>query len=653
MTETHAVHARAVELCRLALRSTTAAGSGHPTSGMALAHIVALLMDRHLRWKPHDPWDPSADRLVLSAGHAVPIIYAAYALHGGLVGRDRESARPLTVGDLDQLRALDSPLDGHPNPAEGFPFFDAATGSLGQGLSVAAGLALAARLSRIDKRIFCLIGDGESREGQIWEAADFIVDHRLANVCAIVSCNGQGQADAVSPQQSADAVQKKYEAFGWETAQIDGHEPAAVDAALARAGTTPRPFAIVARTIKGWGSPTMQFDNWHGKPASSDQLPVIFAELDATAAELSADPARSAPIAPAAPAALPKSPAALVPTGPSTLRLPPLAEGFAAAGLTGALNKNAVATRRAYGAALLAAGLAEPRVVALDGDTRNSTFSEYFLKKIPHRFFEGKIAEQNMISTAVGLAAAGFIPFANSFAKFITRGYDQIEMATITRANIKIVGSHSGVTLAADGPSQMGLSDVAFFRSFTHADEGRGHPAALFFHPADAVAAYRFVELMVRHVGLCYMRTHRADMPLLYPHDASFEIGGFHVLRPGRHLSLVAAGYMVHEALRSAQTLATQGIEAQVIDAYTFPLRSAPLLEKLRAAGGAALTLEDNYLGGLHGAVAEAAAEAGEIRVVGMTCTRIPKSGRKPDEVLAYVGLSHDEIIRAARRLIG
>ncbi|MCK4342765.1 MAG: transketolase, partial [Phycisphaerae bacterium] len=253
MASTAAIHRMAAELGKLVVRMTTQAGSGHPSSGLSLAHLVTYLMYEQMRYDPANPWEATADRLVLSEGHAVPIIYAAFANLGGAVGRDREAAVTLTPNEVDQLRARGSVLDGHPNPAEGFPFFDAATGSLGQGLSVAAGLAVAARLDGTDRRVYALIGDGEAREGQVWEAADFIVDHSLTNVCAIFSANGQGQAGDVSPQQSAERLAAKLTAFGWEVAEIDGHDPEAIAAAFSKVGTTDKPFAIVARTIKGWG----------------------------------------------------------------------------------------------------------------------------------------------------------------------------------------------------------------------------------------------------------------------------------------------------------------------------------------------------------------------------------------------------------------
>ncbi len=640
------VDAKAIELAKHVLRMTTASGSGHPSSSLAILHILITLMHRVMRFNPSDPWQPGADRLVLSEGHAVPALYAVYADLGGVVGRDRESARPLSMSDLPSLREQDSPLDGHPNPAECFPFFDAATGSLGQGLSVAAGLALAARLRGVDKRIFVVIGDGESREGQIWEAADFVVDHRLANVTAFFNCNGQGQAAHVSHQQSADVLAAKLAAFGWLVRAIDGHN---ADEILAAAKPADRPIAVVTRTVKGWGVPLLQDQGHHGKPLTEKELPQGESELNATAARLHVmvgGPSLTGPGAPPECKPLPHRPIAR----------PDFASAMKDAGLSGVVDKNACGTRRAYGAALLALGKADERVIALDGDVSNSTFADIFAKALPNRFFEGKIAEQNIVSAAAGAAAAGFIPFVSSFAKFLARAYDQVEMAQITRANIKLVGSHAGVSLAADGPSQMSLHDVAYFRSASLADNGRGAPVCVTFHPSDAVSAFHCTWLAANHPGMCFLRTHRPDVPLLYKPDRSFEIGGSHVLAGGKGneaLTIVSAGYMVHVCKQVVASLEAAGNPATLIDAYSFPLKIDPILRAAKSSNGRVLVVEDNYVGGLADAVALAAAEHGGVRVHGMTCRRIPKSARTPEEVLAYVGLSPRDIEAEARRLIG
>ncbi len=647
MTLSNAVNAKAIELGKHVISMTTQAGSGHPSSGMSLAHLVITLMEKRMKYDPTDPWNPASDRLVLSEGHAVPIVYAVYADVGGTVGKTKADAKKLTIEDLASLREIDSVLDGHPNPAEGVPFFDAATGSLGQGLSVAAGLGLGAKLRGSDKTIFCIIGDGESREGQVWEAADFIVDQGLSNVCAIFNANGQGQADVVSSQQSAETLAAKMHAFGWEVTTIDGHDVEAVAAALDRAGTTPEPLAIILKTVKGWGTPLLQAEGNHGKPLKQDEAEQAIADLDGMYDQLgiSREGGDGLGVSP------PGGQAKALPDG--AIALPPFDRAIEDAGLSDAIqSKGKLATRRAYGAALLALGKADERVVSLDGDVSNSTFANYFAKQIPDRFFECKIAEQNMISAAAGLAAAGFIPFASSFAKFIARAYDQVEMANITRANIKIVGSHAGVSLAADGPSQMGLLDVSYFRSFGTADDGSGQPACFSFQPADAVAAYHLTGLMANLKGMCYMRTHRPDVALLYDKDAAFEIGGANVLREGDAITIVSSGYMVTVALKAAEALAGDGINVTVIDAYSFPMKAEPILSTGAKTGGKILTVEDNYGGALGGAIAEAAAASGACTVQTMTCTRIPKSGNSPEDVLTFVGLSADDIVARVKGIV-
>lgn len=652
-------HGKAIELGKDVIRMTTAAGSGHPSSALSIMHVVVVLMNDVLRWDPADPWHPGSDRLVLSEGHAVPAIYAAYAGLGGMVGRERQSARALTQADLATLREADSPLDGHPNPAEGFPFFDAATGSLGQGLSVGAGLGIAARQRKIDKQVYVIIGDGESREGQIWEAMDLIADQRLTNVVAVFNCNGQGQADYVSRQQSPDSIAAKAAAFGWQVVTIDGHDPDAIKAALTNPAERTKPLAIVAKTEKGWGCASLKDKSNHGKPVAADKLEAALAELDGMYARLSVTrPGECTIKSPSAGSVCPAHPHPAKPAAATALerRSIPVVDfltGVAKAGLTSAVEKGKLSTRRAYGVALLAIAEADERVMALDGDVSNSTYADILGKKHPGRFVECKIAEQNMVSTAAGLAAAGFIPFVSSFAKFIARAYDQIEMAQITRANIKITGSHAGISLAADGPSQMSLSDVAYFRSASETDNGRGRPVCVSFHPSDAVAAYHCTWLMANHDGMCYLRTHRADVPIIHGPDTRFEIGGSHVLQTGDALTIVSAGYMVHVCRDAVKLLAAEGVRCTLIDAYSFPLNAAPILAAATKTNARILCVEDNYVGGLAGAIAEAAAVCGGVRVHAMTCRRVPRSARTPEEVMAYTGLSPKDIAAQARELVG
>lgn len=629
---------KAAALGKLAVRMCTDAGSGHPSSALSLAHLTTEILYRRMRHDPANPWHRGADRLVLSEGHAVPIVYAAWADMGGMVGKSPTSKHALRPAEVAGLRDLKTELDGHPNPAEGFPFFDAATGSLGMGLSVAAGLALGARLDNSQRRVFCIIGDGESREGQIWEAADFIADHKLTGVCTIFNCNGQGQAGFVSEQQSAERLADKMRAFGWEAVIIDGHDPAAISAALDKFGRTTAPLAIVAKTLKGWGVDALLKGNWHGKPLPAGEMAAADASLD-RAAGTTTNPSFPAPPAPAG--------VSISHPDPREVAWPSFADAMSAGGLGGALQKNALATRRAYGAALRAAGEILPQVVVLDADVSNSTFSEMFREnpKTRERFFECKIAEQNMISVAAGLSAAGYIPFANSFSKFLSRGYDQVELASISRANIKLVGSHSGISLAADGPSQMSLNDVAFFRAFTTArGDDRSTPLCHIYQPADAVSAYQLTQLMVKQRGMAYMRTFRPDVPLLYAHDQKFEPRGFHTLMTGSDLALVACGYMVHVAKQAAALLEKQNRRVTLIDAYCLPLDDERLYDALRKAGGRALVVEDNYGAGLGDAAAAIAARRGGLRVEQRTVSRIPKSARSAEEILDYCGVGPQQI---------
>ncbi|MBL1216647.1 MAG: transketolase [Planctomycetes bacterium] len=665
-----AVHAKAIQLNTLVLDMTAASGSGHPTTAMSLGHMTTVLMYHAMRWSPEQPGLPTADRLVLSAGHGVPIVYAAYADLGGVI-EDGEALRPCTLDDLKTLRRADSPLDGHPNPCEGFPFFDAATGSLGQGLSVAAGLGLAARLDGLDRRIYCIIGDGESREGQIWEAVDFLIDHKLCNVLPIFSCNGFGQADTVSAQQSPEVLTKKLEAAGFSVLQIDGHDPAAIrDAFEAFAANSSvlvdneppavgtraqdravavKHVAIVARTIKGWGAPSVQGHGWHGKPPKGPQLEQAKTELSECRVRLvkglGAEDMTFAIYPPAE-------------QGP-----PPAIEGEAPS-LTAVMgqydmghiiSRGSLATRKAYGIALRALGKVNPNIVVLDGDVRNSTFAETFYKDadLKNRFFECKIAEQNMISVAAGLSAAGKTPFCSSFAKFLTRGYDQIEMAINSGSNIKVVGSHAGISLAADGPSQMGLPDIAWFRAFTTMQDHRGNPGCYVLQPADAYAAYGLTMVMAEYEGACYMRTLRPDTEFLYDESTVFNLGGLEVLTEGRDLLIVAAGYMVHEANRALDDLDKAGIDATLVDLYSLPFDSEKLLDLAQENNGMILTLEDNYGASLGSAVADALTEdGGAFTLEQMFVKRIPKSARSADDVMRMCGLDHQAIVQRACQLL-
>ena len=638
-----AVRYKAIEVGRHCVRMTAEAESGHPSSGLSLAHLTVVLMYHRMRYDAANPWNPLSDRLVLSEGHAVPIVYAAYADLGGVVGTDPRHGRKLTVEDLWGLREIDSVLDGHPNPAIGFPFFDAATGSLGQGVSIAAGLALAARLDKIEKTIFVLCGDGESREGQIWEALDFLADKKLTNVRVIFNSNGMGQSDYVSAQQSAESLARKIDAYGLLPIVIDGHDPDAIRKALVAESPQGKPVVVIARTVKGWGVKELQKVGYHGKPLTKEQVAAALEELRLPQEK------PSYVLCPP----MPKGEPPRRPDGPVALGDPDfgrLAEGTS---LAAAAQKGKLATRQAYGLALRALGRASERIVVLDADVSNSTFTEIFARDFPDRYVECRIAEQNMIGVGAGLAAAGKVPFVNSFAKFLVRAYDQTEMAAYTCANLKLVGSHSGVTLGADGPSQMGTVDVAFFRALTSVRTPKGHPGAVVLNPCDPVSAYKLAALMANYEGLAYMRTLRPAMPAVYKGDEVFHLIGQKVLAEGKDLVLVAWGYLVHEALAAARALKAEGVECGVVDAYSLPLADDFLDRIGAAAGRPLLVVEDNYAGGIGSAVAEAASGRGTVRVTAMTAGRMPKSGKTADDILRFVGLDRGAIAARARAILG
>ncbi len=645
------LHAKAIELSRLSVEMTAAADSGHPTSASSLAHIVAALMYGHMRFDPADPANPAADRLVLSEGHACPIVYAAGSELGLAIGKGSDERRPMNLEDAMTLRAIDSEIDGHPNPAEGFPFFPAATGSLGQGLSIAAGLAAGGRLDGSDKRIFCIIGDGESREGQVWEAIDFIVDYGLNAVCPIFNCNGYGQSDPVSAQQSPEVIAAKLRGYGFDLAVIDGHDPEAVRSALvqhARHADDPdaKPFAIVAETVKGWGFVKTAGDGLHGKPLTGDDEAAALKELQETGAVLGVSNGDLKVGSVPAPS----------PRAAECEATPGFVDAMNTYGQASALADGKFAPRKGYGIALRALGHTNPDIVALDGDVKNSTFAEYFSQDpdLAHRFFECRIAEQHLISCAAGLASGGKIPFASSFGKFVARGYDQFEMGFISRLNIKVVGSHVGVNIAADGPSQMALADVAFFRSMAKVQADTGGPALYILNPSDAVSAYALTVQMAAHEGVCYLRAARPDTPFLYDLDADFTLGGHGKLAEGGDVLIAASGYAVHEAIKASASLSEEGIETTLIDLYSLPFDGEAIAQAALACGGKVVTVEDNYGAGFGSEVAEALLEhGGNFKLNQMYVKRIPKSGRSADDLMEYVGLSSERITSAARGLGG
>ena len=595
------------------VRATTEAGSGHPSSCCSAADIVAALFFAVMRYDPKNPRHPNRDRFILSKGHAAPLLYAAWA-EAGLFEK----------ADLLKLRTLGSDLEGHPTPR--LPFVDVATGSLGQGLPAGVGMALnAKRLDRSGYRTYVLMGDGESVEGSVWEAAEVARHEGLDNLCAIVDVNRLGQSGPTMLQHDMDGYRARWAGFGWHAIVVDGHDPAALLASFDEAArTTGRPTVLLARTLKGKGISFVEDrPDWHGKALKKgEELDKALAELSKGLTENAIAPQISRPTGPdaAPPAATPMAPPAYKPT-------------------------DAVATREAFGAALAALGDANPLVVGLDADVKNSTFTELFGKRFPDRFFQNFIAEQNMVGAAVGLAACGRIPFAATFACFLTRAYDFIRMAAISHANVKLMGSHAGVSIGEDGPSQMGLEDLAMMAA---------QPGMVVLYPSDAVSAYKLVEAAAVHRGPVYIRTGRPKAPILYGNDEQFTIGGSRVLRQSAsdQLTIVAAGVTLFEALKAYDTLKAAGIPVRVIDLYSIvPIDRATLVDSARATQGRILTVEDHYAhGGLGSAVLAALGSEG-VRVHMLAVREIPHSG-KPDELLDRFGIGARAIVETAKRLL-
>jgi transketolase len=598
------------------LRSTSEAGSGHPTTCCSMADVTAALFFAEMRFDPKDPHNVDADRFVLSKGHAAPILYAAWAEAGAF---DR--------ADLLNLRKIDSDLEGHPTPR--LPFVDVATGSLGQGICAAIGSALNARRIKSDYRTYVVLGDGESAEGSVWEAADVGAMDGLDNLCCVTDVNGLGQSRATMWGHDMEALAGRWRAFGWHAVVIDGHDIAAILDALAEAKRTKgRPTMILAKTLKGKGVSFVEGkDGWHGKAfKKGDELDRALAELEKQF--VPAPPGVNLTALIQKPAARPRGVDA-----PKPMAAPAYTLG------------EEVATREAYGVALAKLGEADPRVVALDADVKNSTFSDKFEKVCPERFYQNFIAEQVMVGAAMGLAARGAIPFPSTFACFLSRACDFIRMAAISNVGIKMAGSHAGVSIGEDGPSQMALEDLAMCRA---------EPNITVLYPCDAVSTEQLVGLMAYHPGPAYMRTSRPKTPVIYKNNETFTIGGLKVVRESASdvVTVVGAGVTVFEALKAHDVLKASGTNIRVIDLYSVqPVDRAGLIAAGKATGGRIITVEDHYpAGGIGDAVADAVAEAG-MTVKRIAVREIPRSG-KPEELLVRFGISSNHIVDAVRALV-
>jgi transketolase len=596
------------------IRATTAAGSGHPTSCASAAEIISALFFSVMRYDPHDPSSPLNDAFILSKGHAAPILYAAWAEAGAF-----------PVEELLKLRTIGSDLEGHPTPR--LSFVPVATGSLGQGLSAGIGLALAAkRLDRSDRRIYVLLGDGESAEGAVWEGARSAAHYELDNLCATIDINRLGQSEATMDQHDIEAYRRRWEAFGWNAVSVDGHDLDALLNTYAQAEqTNHRPTVVLARTIKGKGiAEEEDKPGFHGKSIEKEAAEKIITGLHA---RLHGNENRWT---------------AKLPVAGSVSRD---SFRFSSAGDPPySRQSKPEATRKAFGVALAALGKTNPAIVALDGDVKNSTYTEDFEKACPDRFFQMYIAEQNMVGAAMGLAAAGKIPFASTFACFLSRAYDFIRMAAISGSNIKLVGTHAGVSIGEDGPSQMGLEDLAMMCA---------EPNYTVLYPADAVSAWRAIELAAAHKGPVYIRTSRPKTAVIYDPGESFAIGRAKILRQtdSDHAVVVGAGVTLYEALKAHDELQKEGIGIGVVDLFSVqPVDRDTLLDCCRSSRGRVITVEDHYA---HGGIGDAvgAALAGEsVAVHKLAVREIPRSG-KPDELLDRFGISARAIAAKVRSL--
>jgi transketolase len=593
------------------VRSSSAAGSGHPTSSMSAADLMAVLMAKYLRYDFDAPGDPNNDHLIFSKGHASPLLYAMYRAAGAI-----------SDDEMLTFRKLGSRIEGHPTPV--LPWVDVATGSLGQGLPIAVGVALAGKqLDQLPYRAWCLCGDSEMAEGSMWEAFEAAGFHGLDNLTAIIDVNRLGQTGETMHGWDLDAYATRARAFGWHAIEVDGHDVVAIDQAMAEAvGTSGRPTVIVARTEKGHGVGAVANKNGaHGKPVPDEEAAI--AELGGRR-DLHVDVHK--PEGQAQPHRFPTS---------TALTLPAYEVG------------TKEATRKAYGDALVALGNARGDVVAIDGEVGNSTYSEAFAMAHPDRFVQAYIAEQQLLAYAIGFQVRGWRPFAATFAAFLARAYDFVRMAAVSRANIVLAGSHAGVSIGEDGPSQMALEDIASLRAV--------HGSTVLY-PSDPNQTAALMAHLVDRDGIVYLRTTREKTPVIYGPDERFEIGGSRVVRQtdADQVTLVGAGITLHEAIKAADALAEEGIGARVIDLYSVkPIDAATLLEAGRATG-ALVTVEDHFPeGGLGDAVLEVFADERDAPRVRRLAVEIMPGSATPAEQLGAAGIDARHIADAARELIG
>lgn len=593
------------------IEATTKAGSGHLTSSLSATDLMtALFFGSVLHFDVDNPQNPANDHVIFSKGHAAPLLYSLWTAAG-----------KVSEAELLTLRQFGSVLEGHPTMR--FPYTEAATGSLGQGLSVGVGLALAAKY--VDKslaRTFVLLGDSEMSEGSVWEALQIASHYQLDNLVAILDVNRLGQRGETMYGHNLSVYQKRLKSFGWEIIVVDGHNLNKILASFSRAlKIKGRPVAIIAKTIKGKGVKMVENKNgWHGKTLSSEEAQKAIKDLGLIDKKLKGEIIK------------PKEDFKKVILSKEKKEISPILYKLG----------EKKATREAYGEALLKIFSQHPEMVVLDAEVSNSTYAEIFKQVHPQRFFEMFIAEQNMVGTAVGLSRAGYLPFVSTFAAFFSRAFDQIRMARYSESNIKFCGSHAGVSIGEDGPSQMGLEDIALFRSILD---------LVVLYPADAVATEKLVKVMAGQKGLAYLRTTRSATEIIYSEKEEFIIGGSKVLRTtgaSDAVTLIGAGITVFECLKAQEILQKEGINARVIDLYSIKPLDIKTLTKAAQETKALIVVEDHYeAGGIAEAVRTALGYLAG-KVISLAVRKMPKSG-KPAELMDYEEISAEAIIKRVK----
>jgi transketolase len=610
MNNQHRLKELAKYIRYLILVSTTQAGSGHPTSSMSAADLMTgLVFGGTFRFDVNRPEHPNNDRLIFSKGHASPLLYAIWVLAG-----------KITEAEMMRLRKFESPLEGHPTAA--FRYAEAATGSLGQGLSIGFGIALNAKyLDKLPYRTYVLLGDSEMSEGSQWEAIQLAVHYQLDNLVGIIDVNRLGQRGETMFGHDLRAYEQRLLAFGWEPIIIDGHNLEEINRAFERAlQVKDKPVMIIAKTIKGKGVSFLEDRNGlHGKPVSHEDLPRALRELGEVIKTASAEISKPEELSPQI---FPKR------------EIDPIAYEAG----------SRIATRKAYGNALNRIAPGYPQLVALDAEVSNSTYSEILKNNHPDRFFEMYIAEQNMVGAAQGLSSRNKIPFVSTFAAFMTRAFDQIRMSQYSDANIKFCGSHAGVSIGEDGPSQMGLEDIAMFRTVHN---------CVVLYPCDAVSTEKLVEQAAKHRGITYLRTTRSATPIIYDPEEEFPFGGCKILRQsdGDRVTVVAAGITLHEALAAYRELKEEGVLIRVVDLYCIkPIDRSTLADAVRQTR-AIITVEDHFAEGGIGEAVAGTLGTHPIPVYSMAVRKVPRSG-SPDQLLEFEDISKNAIVHEIRKIL-